>query len=133
MSGVRSSGTGLTCGGYTISGQVLTSTGNPLSGVSIKTTSGLMVATDASGNYTLSNIPNGSYTLYAEKSGYTFSPVALDVSLSGANLSNQNFTGTAIKSFMSCSSAVEISRSECEALVALKAVSYTHLTLPTKA
>ena len=49
MSGVRSSGTGLTCGGYTISSQVLTSTGSPLFGVLIKTTSGLMNVSDASG------------------------------------------------------------------------------------
>lgn len=101
MSGVRSSGTGLTCGGYTISSQVLTSTGRPLFGVSIKTTRGLMNVSDASGNYTLSNIPDGSYTLYAEKSGYAFCPVALDVSLGGASLNNQNFAGTAFISYQS--------------------------------
>jgi Dockerin type I domain len=76
---------------YNIAGTV-TSGGVGLAGVTI--TDGTRTATtDASGNYTLSGVPAGSYTLTPTKSGYSFSPASLSVSVSG-NVTGQNFTGT---------------------------------------
>ncbi|MFV9507720.1 MAG: dockerin type I domain-containing protein [Oscillochloridaceae bacterium umkhey_bin13] len=50
-------------------------------------------ATNTNGDYTLSNVPAGSYTLTPSRSGYTFSPASLSMTVSG-NLTGRNFTGT---------------------------------------
>jgi hypothetical protein len=87
------------CGGttpttYSISGQVTTSTGVGISGVTISTGS-TSTTTDTNGNYALSNLAAGSYTLTPSRSGYTFSPTSRSVSITSANVTGQNFTGTA--------------------------------------
>ncbi|HYG76614.1 MAG TPA: Calx-beta domain-containing protein, partial [Planctomycetota bacterium] len=77
---------------YTIAGKVTTDGTTGLSGavVSDGTRS---EPTDASGNFTLYNVPNGSYTLTATKSGYNLvphnfsNPVAVDY----ANVTSKNF------------------------------------------
>ena len=76
---------------YTIAGTV-TSGGVGLAGVTI-TDGTRNAATDSSGNYTLSGVPSGSYTLTPSLNGYSFSPASLSVSVSG-NVTGQNFTGT---------------------------------------
>lgn len=78
---------------YTISGTV-TSNGSGLSGVSIST-SGASATTDSSGNYTLSGLANGTYTVTPSLSGYTFTPSSQSVSVNGANQTGINFTATA--------------------------------------
>ena len=81
---------------YSISGTVTTSTGAAINGVTV-TLSGTgtgTATTDASGNYTLSNVVDGSYAVTPSKTDYTFAPVNINVTISGANQSNQNFTGT---------------------------------------
>ena len=77
---------------YSIAGTV-TSGGVGLAGVTI-TDGTRNAATDSSGNYTLSGVPSGSYTLIPSLNGYSFSPASLSVSVSG-NVTGQNFTGTA--------------------------------------
>jgi uncharacterized surface anchored protein len=52
-------------------------------------------ATNASGNYTFAGLANGSYTVTPSLAGYTFNPVSRNVAVSGANVTGQNFTGTA--------------------------------------
>jgi hypothetical protein len=49
---------------------------------------------DASNNYTISGLANGTYTVTPVKSGCTFSPVTLSVTVTGANITGQNFTAT---------------------------------------
>ena len=52
--------------------------------------------TDASGNYTFSNVPSGTLmTIHAEKGGYTFSPITIE-RLVNQNYNNCNFVGSAI-------------------------------------
>ncbi len=79
---------------HSISGTVSPS----LSGVTI-TVTGTANATATSGTggaYTVTGLYNGSYTLTPSKTGYTFNPVSLSsVAVSGADVSGQNFTGTA--------------------------------------
>ncbi len=98
------------CGGpppvtYTVSGLVTTSTGVGISGVTLSLGSASST-TDGSGNFSITNVANGSYTLTPSASGYSFSPVNRAVSVSGANVSGQNFTGTATVTTYSISGRV---------------------------
>jgi hypothetical protein len=79
---------------YDISGNV-TSGGSPIAGATI-TLSGARSATlttDSSGNYIFDGLLNGSYALTPGKTGYTFSPTNRNVTINGADITNQNFTG----------------------------------------
>ncbi len=61
-----------------------------LSGAATSTTT-----TDSSGNYVFSGLKNGSYTVTPAKTGFTFTPTVLTVSIAGTNVGNVNFTATA--------------------------------------
>ena len=76
---------------YTVSGTARTATGTALAGVSIWT-DGASATTDASGAFTLSGLPAGSYGLLASKSGYVFTPVVLSVTV-GPSASGACFVG----------------------------------------
>jgi len=86
------------CGGtptFSVSGTIATSGGAGINGVIVS--NGVTSATtNASGAYTLSGVANGTYTLTPSLSGYNFSPGSLSVTVSGANVTGQNFTGTAV-------------------------------------
>lgn len=78
--------------GYTISGTI-TSGSSGLAGVTVS--DGVRSATtDASGNYTISSVPNGSYVLTPALANYTLSPATLNVTVNSANLTGNNFAGT---------------------------------------
>jgi len=78
---------------YSITGKVTDSGSMALAGVTLTTNSGQTATTDNQGNYTLSNLTAGSYTLTPGKTGYTFNPASLSVNLS-SNVTGQNFVGT---------------------------------------
>jgi serine protease len=82
---------------YTVSGTVTTSTGAALSGVTVSA-GGVSATTSSTGAYTLSGLANNTYTLTPSLSGYTFTPASRSVTVSGANVTGQNFTGTAASS-----------------------------------
>lgn len=84
----------LTPGLWTISGTVSPSSFG--SGATVTLTGGATAIADASGNYTFSGLANGAYTLTPSKSGYTFSPATLSVTVNGANLTANNFTAAQI-------------------------------------
>ncbi len=78
-------------------------TANSIAGTSIAgatiTASGQMAASataDASGNYVLSNLAYGDYTVVPSLGGYVFAPTstAVTVSVANANVTGINFTGT---------------------------------------
>ncbi len=77
---------------YAVSGTITTSGGAGISGVNVSAGSS-SATTNASGAYTL-NLANGTYTLTPSLSGYTFSPTTRSVTVSGAAVTGQNFTGT---------------------------------------
>lgn len=79
---------------YSISGTVSTGTGVGISGVTVSTGS-VSTTTNSSGAYTLGSVANGSYTLTPILGGYSFAPTSRSVTVSGANVTGQNFTGTA--------------------------------------
>ena len=93
---------------YSVSGTIATSGGTGISGVSVSNGS-TSVTTNASGQYTFSGLANGSYTLTPSLSGYTFSPTSLAVTVNGANVTGQNFTGTASATTFSVSGTVTTS------------------------
>ncbi len=80
---------------YSISGTV-TSGGVPMENATVLLTGSgtTSVTTNSSGNYTFTAAQNGTYTITPTKSGYTFTPATLSVTVSGANLTGKNFTAT---------------------------------------
>jgi hypothetical protein len=75
---------------YSISGTVsgLTAAGVTLSLAGVETAS---TTTDASGNFTLNGIANGSYTLTPSKGGYAFYPATITLAVNGVALAGRNF------------------------------------------
>lgn len=51
--------------------------------------------TDANGNYTFTNLVNGSYTVTPSLDGYAFAPVSAAANISGSNVTVPNFVSTA--------------------------------------
>ncbi len=47
--------------------------------------------TAQNGTYTFTNLPNGSYTIIPDLDGYTFNPASIDGTISGSNISGQDF------------------------------------------
>jgi len=80
--------------GYSISGTV--SGGSPLgTKVGLSGAGTASTSTDANGNYSLTGISNGIYTLTPSRAGYVFSPVNLGVTVNGGNASGNDFVQTA--------------------------------------
>jgi len=66
---------------FFVSGHVRDSSGDPIPEVTVSAEAGGSATTDASGAYTISGLPAGTYTLTPSKSGYTFSPPTRTVSV----------------------------------------------------
>jgi hypothetical protein len=79
---------------YAVSGSVTNSAGTGIAGVVVSNGSA-SATTSSTGAYTLTGLANGSYTLTPSLSGYTFSPTSRSVTVNGANVTGQTFTGTA--------------------------------------
>lgn len=90
---------------YSISGTITFSPengGGPATGVTVILTSGTLTrvtSTDTNGVYIFSGLADGSYTITPNRSGYSFNPSNLTVNISGADVSNQNFTATLLNIF----------------------------------
>ncbi len=78
---------------YSISGRATDGSGNPISEVTVSNGAGRTATTDASGNYTFSDLAAGTYTVTPSKSGYTFSPASRTVSVP-PSATGQDFTAT---------------------------------------
>ena len=74
-----------------VTGLVTSSTGTPLSGVSmylkLNGVRKKLVSTNTSGNYTFTNVADGTYTVVAVKSGYSLPTPVPSVTVSGSSLS----------------------------------------------
>jgi hypothetical protein len=82
---------------YTFSGQVTDTSGNPIAGVILSDGVGHTATTNTSGNYTLSGLVAGTYTITPTKNDYRFLPASLSVSVPPSK-TGQNFTGKLCKS-----------------------------------
>lgn len=80
---------------YSVSGQV-TLNGAGLSGVTVTLAGGSSTSTttDSNGNYTISGVPDGSYTITPSLAGYAFTPANRPVTVSGANATVQDFAAS---------------------------------------
>jgi trimeric autotransporter adhesin len=83
--------------GVVISG-VVTSGGSGLSGVTISLTGAATksTTTDSSGKYRFLGLPDGAYTVSPSRTGYAFTPVSIDLNVSGADVTGQDFAATQI-------------------------------------
>lgn len=59
--------------------------------ISVTGTATATTTTAANGSYTVTGLYDGNYTLTPSKSGYTFTPTSASVTMSGANITGQNF------------------------------------------
>jgi hypothetical protein len=77
-------------------GGVITSSGSSagISGVTVSVSGG-STTTGANGAWAITGLPNGSYTVTPSLAGYTFSPANRAVTIASADVTGQNFTGTA--------------------------------------
>ncbi len=75
---------------YSISGKVIGFSGNGVAGVTVGFSSRNAVS-GADGRYTLAGVTNGTYTLVASKSGTSFSPYSMDVTVDGASVTGKDF------------------------------------------
>lgn len=90
-------GTRLETDTYSIFGDVRDNDGIFLSNITIKlqgVDGERTTITDSNGNYTISGLANGEYTVTPFKEGYTFEPTSRSVSVQDANLTRQSFVGT---------------------------------------
>ena len=55
-----------------------------------------ITAADASGNFTFTGLPSGSYTVTPSKTGYSFTPPSQSVTLTNANATSVNFSTQAV-------------------------------------
>ena len=78
---------------FVVSGQVT----DPLNGAaSVEVRgAGMVTTTDGSGNYQLTNVLNGNYTLVPSNASWTFSPPTRSVTVSSANSTGNNFSRVA--------------------------------------
>ena len=80
---------------YSVSGRVTDATGNPIPSVTISDGAGHTATTDSNGDYTLSGLAAGTYTITPSKSGYTFSPPSRTVSVP-PDATGKDFEGSSI-------------------------------------
>ncbi len=78
---------------FSISGTVNLE-GNPLSGVTI-TLGAITEATDLLGNYTVTGLTDGEYTIVPTKIDYTFSPITATVTVNSSNIVSIDFNAVA--------------------------------------
>jgi outer membrane protein assembly factor BamB len=80
---------------YWVSGTVTDSGVGGLAGVLLTLTpGGYNATTQANGAFVITGVPNGSYTLTPMKNGYSFSPMFRNVTVSGADVTGQDFVAS---------------------------------------
>ena len=79
---------------FTLSGKLTPIAAGNGATVTISGVANASTTTDASGNYSIAGLPNGSYVVTPTHSGYSFTPASQSVTINGANLSIPTFTGS---------------------------------------
>jgi vibriolysin len=106
---------------YTIAGNAGTASATVAAGT-VSTTA------DASGNYTLAGLAAGTYSVVASKSGCTFSPTSLSVTV-GPSATGKNFTATCTSGDTALTSGVTLTGQS----VAKSAWKYYYIDVPSGA
>jgi len=76
---------------YKITGQI---TGDVQAGVTVAVDATHSATTDASGNYTIGGLADGSYTVTPTLGGYTFAPGTANATVAGSDITGINFVST---------------------------------------
>lgn len=94
--GINFTATATPVAAYTISGTIATATNAGIPGVSVSLVGkgSSSTFTDTRGVYSFSGITSGSYTLSPSLTGHSFAPTSKIISVSNADLTAQDFTGT---------------------------------------
>lgn len=88
---------GSTSGSYSVTGSLL---GVNSPSVTLTLSGGTSAtATGSNGGYAFTGLQNGTYTVTPWAAGYTFTPASRQVVVQGANVSGQDFTGTATPTY----------------------------------
>lgn len=80
---------------YALSGTVSPASVGATSTVTLSGAASATVTPDASGNFSF-NVPNGTYTVTPNRSGYSFTPANATVTVSGQAVSGVNFSAVAV-------------------------------------
>ncbi|MFN8209062.1 MAG: carboxypeptidase-like regulatory domain-containing protein [Bacteroidales bacterium] len=94
--------------GYSVSGTVKTSTSDPVGGVLVTSSDGKTATTNSSGEYSIAGITEASVTLTPTKTGYTFDPVSITLTMD-KDYTGQNFVATPPATTYSVSGTVQTS------------------------
>lgn len=80
---------------HSASGHISSGSGVALSGVTVALTGQALssTTTNSSGNFTITGLATGTYTLTPSLSSYTFTPAATQFAVSSSNITGLNFTG----------------------------------------
>ncbi len=84
---------------FTVSGRVMDESGVAIPGVIISDGAGRSVTTDAEGNYIFTGFPQGSHTITPAKTGYTFDPQTIEITINSQEVSGLDFTGAPVPIF----------------------------------
>jgi hypothetical protein len=79
---------------FLLSGTISPSTSGSGTLVTLSGAGSAITNSDSSGNYSFSNLVNGSYTVTPSKSGFTFNPTSQNVTVNGNPATGVNFTAT---------------------------------------
>jgi hypothetical protein len=80
---------------FSISGTI-SGTGGNAATLKLTGTSAATATANASGAYTFTGLAKGNYTVTPSHTGFTFSPTSLAETITTANITNANFTSTAV-------------------------------------
>lgn len=76
---------------FSISGSVTPAASGAGATLTLSGTANEIVTADASGNFTFSGLPNGSYTIAPAKSGFGFNPASQSATINGADVAGIDF------------------------------------------
>jgi parallel beta-helix repeat protein len=84
--------TGSNSNTFSISGTISPATNGSGVTVTLSGATNAVTTANGSGNYSFTSLPSGSYTITASKNGLSFTPPSLQATVSGSNVTGQNFT-----------------------------------------
>jgi Carboxypeptidase regulatory-like domain len=79
---------------YSVSGTISPTAGGAGATISLTGAASATATADGSGAYSFGALANGTYTVTPSHTGYSFSPVSQNVTVSGNNITGLNFTAT---------------------------------------
>lgn len=81
---------------YAISGVITPAAGGSGATVSLAGVASATTTADGSGNYSFGGLANGRYAITPSNGGYSFNPASQLVTINGADVTDVNFTATAV-------------------------------------